>query len=125
VPVLIKRLRQLKRRGVWSDRSPYAVVKESPSTGSRVPHQVSLGRPGRRRRSWRCPRRRGPPGSPARRSRTLPVVALIPVPVVVVAPGWVPLLTRAPVVAGRGSRGPLGDTAGQNQSGKSQPVTHQ
>ena len=68
------------------DRSPYSVVPESPHTGGRVPHQLSP----RRRRRWRWwrrrPRRRGPPGPRARRTtlacRTLPVVAVIPVPVV-------------------------------------------
>jgi hypothetical protein len=118
------------RAGVWLDRSPDSVVKESPTICSRVPHQVSLRRPRRWRWLRRRPRRRGTPGSPARRSRcrSLPVVALIPVPVVVSAPGRVPLITWAPVIAGRGGRGRLGpgvEAAGQSESRQSQPANHQ
>src|ERR1700752_1785351 len=90
---------------VWSDRSPYAVVPKSPLVDSRVPHHVSPRRP-RRWRWWRRrPWRRRSPGSPARRtalvreSRTLGVVAVIPVRVV--APARVPSITWAPVVIGR------------------------
>ena len=122
-------------RPKWSDRRPYSVVEESPSIDGRVPHQVGLRRPRRRRWRRRRPRRRGSPGSPgspacgsALGRRALPVVALIPVPVVVGAPGRVPLITRAPVVAGRRGRGRLRrdvEAAGQSESGQSQPATHQ
>ena len=121
----------LASAGVWSDRSPYSVVPESPNTGSRVPHQLSPGRP----RRWRWLRRRpqrGSPGPPARRTalacRTLPVVAVIPVPVVDAAPSRVPLSTRAPVIAGRRGRGRLGPWVGaasQSESGHGQSATHQ
>ncbi len=113
------------RAGARLDRGPSSVVEESPRSGGRVPHQVRLRRPRRGRGLRRRPRRRGSPGPPARRCRTLPVVTLIPVPVVVGAPGRIPLLTRAPVVAGRGSRGRLGDAAGQPQRGQCQAATHQ
>jgi hypothetical protein len=118
--------------GVWSDRSPYSVVPEPPNIGSRVPHQLSPGRPRRWRWLRRRPRRRGPPGSPARRtiraSRTLPVVAMIPVPVRDVAPARVPLITWAPVIGrrrGRDRPGPRARTASQSERGQSQPATHQ
>jgi hypothetical protein len=111
------------------DRSPHAVVPESPITDSGVPHQVSVWRPCRWRWLRRRPRWRGSPRSPACRSpltcRTLPVVTLIPVPVVVVAPRRVPLLTRAPVIAGRRDRRRLGDAAGQTKRRQGQPASRQ
>jgi hypothetical protein len=117
---------------VWSDRSPYRVVPESPPVGSLVPHQVRPGRPRRwSRRRWR-PRRRKAPGSGARgsrrASRALPVVAVIPVPVRDGGPARVPLITRAPVIAGRRGRrrrGPGVGAASQFESGQRQPATHQ
>lgn len=129
-PFETKRCLFESRRPGELDRSPYSVVPESPNIGSRIPHQLSPGRPRRWRRLWRRPRRRGSPGSPAHRTtlacRALPVVAVIPVPVIGVAPAWVPLITWAPVIAGRRGRlGPGGGTASQPERGQSQPASHQ
>jgi hypothetical protein len=116
--------------GFRSGRSPYSVVPEPPTLSSLVPHQVGAGRPWRwSRRRWR-PGRRRTPGTVARgrrrASRTLPVVAVIPVPVRDGAPAWVPLITGAPVRAGRRPRlGPGAGAAGQSESGRRQPKTHQ
>ena len=93
------------------DRSPYSVVPESPHTGGRVPHELSPRRPRRGRWLRRRPHRCGPPGPRARRTtlarRTLPVVAMTPVPVVNSAPARVPLITWAPVTVGRRGGGRL------------------
>jgi hypothetical protein len=120
------------RKPAFSDRSKYSVVPESPNVGSRVPHQLSPRRPRRWRRLRRRPRRRRPPGSPPgrtkRASRTLPVVAVIPVPVRDVVPTRVPWITRAPVIAGRrgwSRPGRGAGAAGQSESGQNQPATHQ
>jgi hypothetical protein len=122
------RSRPLARACVWSDRGPDSVVPESPSVGSLVPHHLSPRRPRRWRRRRRRPRRRHSPGPEARWTnltcRTLPVVALIPIPVVGSAPAWVPLITRAPVRAWH--RGRLGaGAASQSESEQSQPASHQ
>ena len=97
--------------------------------GSLVPHQLSPGRPRRWRWLRRRPRRRDSPGPPARRTnlacRTLPVMAVIPVPVVSLAPARVSLITRAPVIVGRRSRRRLGDAAGQSESEQDQSTTRQ
>jgi hypothetical protein len=113
-------------------RGPYSVVPEPPTIGRRVPHELGPGRPRRSGRLRRRPWRRRPPGSPARRTaltgRALPVVAAIPVPVVDGSPARVPLLTWAPVIAGRGGRGRLcrgTGPAGQAESGQSQTTAHQ
>lgn len=110
-------------------RSPYSVVPESPNIGSRVPHQLSPRRP--RRLGWprrRPSQRRSPGPPPTLACRTLPVVAVIPVPVVDVAPARVPLITWAPVIGGRRGRGRLGPrarTASQSESRQRQPAPHQ
>jgi hypothetical protein len=110
-------------------RSPYSVVPKSPTVDSRVPHQVGPGCPRRWRWRRRRPRRRGTPGSPARRtvraSRTLPVVAVIPVPVRDVVPARVPLITWAPVIVRRRGRRRLGNGASHSESGRGQPATRQ
>ncbi len=122
---------KLDRADVWSDRSPEPVVPDSPDASRRVPHQLSPRRPRRRRWLRRRPRRRGTPRSPTRRTalgRTLPVVAVIPVPLVDVAPARIPLITRAPVIARRWDRGRPdqgGGAAGQSEGGQGQPATQQ
>lgn len=88
-------VRALAISDLWSDRSPYSAVPNSPVTGAgRVPHHLRSRRPGRLRWLGRGPWRRRSPGPPScrggRAARTLPVVALIPVPVRDVAPGRVP-----------------------------------
>jgi hypothetical protein len=112
---------------IWSDRSPYVVVPESPAIGCLVPHHARARRPGRWRWLRRCPRRRESPGPVAHRTSlarsTLPVVAVIPVPVVDAAPARVPLTTGTPVIARRGRC--LRDTAGQSDSGQRHRATHQ
>jgi hypothetical protein len=112
------------------DRSPYPVVPESPNTGGRVPHQLSPRRPRRLRWRRRRPRRCGPPGPRARRTTlacwTLPVVAMIPVPVVGSAPARVPLITRAPAIAGRRGGGRLSPgAANQPEAAQRQRATRQ
>jgi hypothetical protein len=123
---------RLARAGAPLDRSPYSVVEEPPTIGRGVPHQVRLGRPRRWRWLRRRPRRRGSPGSPAdwptliRDSRTLPVVAVIPVPVV--APARVPVITWAPVIAGPRDRRRLGPGVGaasQSESRQRQRASRQ
>lgn len=115
-------VRALAISDLWSDRSPYAAVPNSPVTGpGRVPHHLRSRRPGRLRWLRRSPWRRRSPGPPPRRggraARTLPVVALIPVPVRDVAPGRVPWITRAPVTGGWRGWGRTGDgAAGHTQS---------
>jgi hypothetical protein len=116
----------------FSDGSPYSVVPESPDAGRRVPHQLGPRRPRRRRRLRRRPSRRRSPGSPARRTtlgrRTLPVVAVVPVPLVDVAPARVPWIAWAPVIAGRrrGRRPCPGIGPGQSQGRRqSQHATRQ
>jgi len=52
-------------------------------------------------------------------------MAVIPVPVVSLAPARVPSITRAPVIVGRRSRRRLGDAAGQSESGHRQSTTRQ
>jgi hypothetical protein len=120
------------QRAKGSDRSPYSVVPESPRIGGLVPHHLSPRRP--RRSGWlrRCPRRRNSPGAKARRTglacRTLAVVAVIPVPVVRLTPARIPLIARAPVIAGCGGRGRLGqgaEAASQSERGQRQPANHQ
>jgi hypothetical protein len=115
---------------VRSDGSPNSVVPESPTIRGGVPHQVGPGRPGRLRWLRRRPCRRRPPLSPARRteraSRTLPVMAVVPVPVRDLAPARVPLITWAPAI-GRGRRGlgPGIGAADQSESGHGQQATRQ
>jgi len=52
-------------------------------------------------------------------------MAVIPVPVVGLAPARVPLITRAPVTVGRRSRRRLGDAAGQSESEHRQSTARQ
>lgn len=113
-----------------SDGSPYPVVPDAPVTSAGgVPHHLSPGRPGRLGWWRRGPRRRRSPGPPPRRggraARTLPVVAVIPVPVRHVAPGGVPRIARAPVTDGWRRRGRLsGGATDQDQSGQRQRAAH-
>jgi len=111
---------QSSKPSAVSDRSPDLVVPESPATGCLVPHHARARRPRRWRWLRRCPRRRESPGPVAHRASlarsTLPVVAVIPVPVVDAAPARVPLITGTPVKARHGRR--LRDTAGQSGRGE-------
>lgn len=118
------------RAGVGSDRSPNPVVPESPPIRSLVPHHQRPRRPRRWRWLRRRPRRRDSPGPVTCRTslacRTLPVVAVIPVPVVGLPPTRVPLIAGAPVISGRRSRDRLRPrAASQSERGQSQPAKHQ
>ncbi len=92
------------------DRSPHSVVPDSPTVDGGVVHQVGPRCPRRLRWLRRRPHRRGAPGrrthpmTLGRASRTLPVVAAIPVPVRGLAPARVPCTTRAPASGLRGRR---------------------
>jgi len=118
---------QSSKPSAVSDRSPDLVVPESPATGCLVPHHARARRPRRWRWLRRCPRRRESPGPVAHRASlarsTLPVVAVIPVPVVDAAPARVPLITGTPVIAWRGRR--LRDGATRSESGQCHRATHQ